>query len=308
MASNLVADDATPTTAKRLLAEFVGTLLLVAVGAGAATAYLLGPLQLFSNLPEAVRQAPGNEPTFSALLGNSPADLLPVAFAFAAILAVLVYAFGGTSGGHFNPAVTFALALSNRFKWAQVPLYWAAQILGGIAGAFIVAAMFKNGVAGAQGKDVLFGATVVGHNIEWPQALLAEAFLTFFLMTAIMAVAVDHRAPKGWSGVVIGLALGGGILVTGPITGGSANFARSLGPFVASFVFDAKNVPWSDLIWFAVGPIIGASAAALVYESVTSLGRPAPAPDPGSATTDEGTAEVTSTTDAPYRPPSPPAP
>jgi glycerol uptake facilitator protein len=242
------------------------------------------------------------------LLGNSPADLLPVAIAFTAILAVLVYAFGGTSGGHFNPAVTFALALSNRFKWAQVPLYWIAQVLGGIAGAFIVAAMFKNGIAGAQGKDVLFGATVIGSHIEWPQALLAEAFLTFFLMTAIMAVAVDHRAPKGWSGLIIGLALGGGILVVGPITGGSANFARSLGPFVASMVFDAKNVPWGDLVWYAVGPIIGASAAALVYESVTSLGRPAPAPDPGAATTDDADAVVVTTTDEPYRPPAPPAP
>lgn len=303
MADAVLADEASPSIAKRLLAEFVGTLLLVAVGAGAATAYLLGPLQLFSNLPEAVRSAPGNEPTFKVLLGNGPADLLPVAIAFAAILAVLIYAFGGTSGGHFNPAVTFALALSNRFKWAQVPLYWIAQILGGLAGAFIVAAMFKNGIAGAQGKDVLFGATVIGSHIEWPQALLAEAFLTFFLMTAIMAVAVDHRAPKGWSGVVIGLALGGGILVTGSITGGSANFARSLGPFVASFVFDAKNVPWGDLVWYAIGPIIGASAAALVYESVTSLGRPAPAPDPGAATTVDDDTVVVS---AEHREPPPP--
>ncbi|HET7483405.1 MAG TPA: aquaporin, partial [Actinomycetota bacterium] len=207
MATESLALDTTPSTAKRLLAEFVGTLLLVAVGAGAATAYLLGPLRLFSNLPEAVRTAPGNEPTFKVLLGNSPADLLPVAIAFAVILAVLVYAFGGVSGGHFNPAVTFALALSNRFKWGLVPLYWVAQILGGIAGAFIVAAMFKSGIAGAQGKDVLFGATVIGAKVEWPQALLAEAFIAFVLMSAIMAVAVDPRAPKGWSGLIIGLAL-----------------------------------------------------------------------------------------------------
>ncbi|HET7482672.1 MAG TPA: aquaporin, partial [Actinomycetota bacterium] len=115
---------------------------------------------------------------------------------------------------------------------------------------------------------------------------------------------------------IIGLALGGGILVTGPITGGSANFARSLGPFLASMVFDAKNVPWSDLIWYAIGPIVGASAAALVYESVTSLGRPAPAPDPGSATSDGVTppgvqeaeippAGTATRDDSPYRPPTP---
>lgn len=286
----VVVDDG-PSLTKRLIAEFVGTLLLVAVGAGAATAFLLGPLALLKRLPEAA-QAGQQADLFGTLLSNTGADLLPVAIAFAGILAVLVYAFGGVSGGHFNPAVTFALALSNRFKWVQVAPYWIAQCLGGIAGAVIVAAMFKNGLGGAEGqevlgKEVLFGATTLASGVDWPQALLAEAFITFFLMTAIMAVAVDPRAPKGWSGLIIGLALAGGILVTGPLTGGSANFARSLGPFVASLIFDAGKIPWGDLAWYAAGPIVGASAAALVYESVTSLGKHgAPAPDPGAATSD----------------------
>ena len=275
------------STLKKLVAEFVGTLLLTAVGAGAAAAFALGPLRAFATLPPELQNQPGNDVTFRALLGNTSADLLPVAFAFASILAVLVYAFGGVSGAHFNPAVTFALALSNRFRWSHVPLYWLVQVVGGIAGAFIVAAMFKSGAGGIEGTDVLFGATTVAPDVNWPQALLAEAFLTFFLMTAIMAVAVDPRAPKGWSGLIVGLALAGGILVVGPITGGSANFARSLGPFVASLAFGAENIPWSDLAWYAAGPIIGAAAAALVYESTTSLTRAgAPAPDPGAATSE----------------------
>ena len=298
---------------KKLLAEFVGTLLLVAVGAGAATAFLLGPEALFRGLPDALQNVPDNRSTFGALLGNSGADIVPVALAFAAILAVLVYAFGGVSGGHFNPAVTFALALSNRFKWAAVLPYWGAQILGGIFGAFIVAAMFKSGVGDVPGTEVLFGATTVAQGVDWPQALLAEAFITFFLMTAIMAVAVDPRAPKGWSGLIIGLALAGGIFVTAPLTGGSANFARSLGPFVSSWVFDlvdkdiSLNIPWSDLIWYAFGPIVGAAAAALVYEGVTSLRTHAPAPDPGAATSDGYTTDA----EAKYEgvtPPPPPAP
>lgn len=301
--------DEEPTLGKRLLAEFVGALLLVAVGAGATTAFLLGPRAAFRGLPEALQNVPDNEATFGALLGNTGADVLPVAFAFAAILAVLVYAFGGVSGGHFNPAVTFALALSNRFKWASVVPYWIAQVLGGIAGAFIVAALFKNGVGGVEGKDVLFGATTIANGVDWPQALLAEAFITFFLMTAIMAVAVDPRAPKGWSGFIIGLALAGGIFVTASLTGGSANFARSLGPLVASMAFGAKNVPWGDLVWYAAGPAVGAAAAALVYEGVTSLRVHAPAPDPGASTSDgyttdeEARAEVGGVT-----PPPPPAP
>src|SRR5688500_2718457 len=300
--------DAEPALGKRLMAEFVGTLLLVAVGAGAATAFLLGPQAAFRGLPEALQNVPDNEATFGALLGNTGADILPVALAFAAILAVLVYAFGGVSGGHFNPAVTFALALSNRFKWAAVIPYWLAQILGGIAGAFIVAALFKNGVGGVEGKEVLFGATVVADGVDWPQALLAEAFITFFLMTAIMAVAVDPRAPKGWSGFIIGLALAGGIFVTASLTGGSANFARSLGPLVASMAFGADNVPWGDLVWYAAGPIVGAAAAALVYEGVTSLRTHAPAPDPGSATSDGYTTDEEAKHEGVTPPPVPPAP
>ena len=300
--------DAEPALGKRLMAEFVGTLLLVAVGAGAATAFLLGPQAAFRGLPEALQNVPDNEATFGALLGNTGADILPVALAFAAILAVLVYAFGGVSGGHFNPAVTFALALSNRFKWAAVVPYWLAQILGGIAGAFIVAALFKNGVGGVEGKEVLFGATVVADGVDWPQALLAEAFITFFLMTAIMAVAVDPRAPKGWSGFIIGLALAGGIFVTASLTGGSANFARSLGPLVASMAFGADNVPWGDLVWYAAGPIVGAAAAALVYEGVTSLRTHAPAPDPGSATSDGYTTDEEAKHEGVTPPPVPPAP
>ena len=297
-----------PALGKRLLAEFVGTLLLVAVGAGAATAVLLGPLASFRGLPDALQDIPDNEATFGALLGNTGADVMPVAFAFAAILAVLVYAFGGVSGGHFNPAVTFALALSNRFKWVAGLPYWIAQILGGVAGAFIVAALFKNGVGGVEGKEVLFGATTVANGVDWPQALLAEAFIAFFLMTAIMAVAVDPRAPKGWSGFIIGLALAGGIFVTASLTGGSANFARSLGPFVASWAFDANNVPWGDLVWYAAGPIVGAAAAALVYEGTTSLRTHAPAPDPGAATTDGYTTDEEATGDLTPPPPPPPAP
>ena len=299
-----------PGLGKRLMAEFVGTLLLVAVGAGAATAFLLGPEAAFRGLPEALQNVPDNQATFGALLGNTGADILPVALAFAAILAVLVYAFGGVSGGHFNPAVTFALALSNRFKWASVLPYWIAQLLGGVAGGFIVAALFKNGVGGVEGKEVLFGATTVASGVDWPQALLAEAFITFFLMTAIMAVAVDPRAPKGWSGLIIGLSLAGGIFVTASITGGSANFARSLGPLVASFAFDADNVPWGDLVWYAAGPLVGAAAAALVYESITSLRAASPAPQPGAATSDGYTTDEESRgeTGSVTAPPPPPAP
>lgn len=275
-----------PSLARRLLAEFVGTLVFVGVGTGAATAFLVGPREALGGLSEVLGPDPGQQQVFGALLGNNLGDLFAVAMAFAFALSFLVYAFGGISGAHFNPAVTFALAVGRRFTWGHVPLYWIAQVAGGIAGAFVVAGIYGQG--DPSGADVLFGATVIPDAVTNWQALLAEAFIGFILVTAIMAVAIDPRAPKGWSGLIIGLALGAGIIVTGPVTGGSANFARSLGPFVASLVYDSPAIPWRDLLIYAAGPLLGGAAAALVYESVTGLDEFAPAPQPGAATTMPG--------------------
>lgn len=279
-----VEDTGQATLARRLAAEFVGTLLLVAAGAGAATVLVAGPPQALGGLREFIGGVPGQEELFGTLLGNSLADTLGVAFAFATVLAVIVYAFGGVSGGHFNPAVTFALALARRFTWNEVLPYWVLQIAGGLAGAFVIAGIYGQNGASVGGVDVLFGGTTVADDLNIFQAILAEAFITFVLMSAIMAVAVDPRAPKGWSGIVIGIALGTGILATAAATGGSANFARSLGPFIASLAYDTRDIPWGDLIAYAVGPVIGAAAAALVYESVSGLEKIAPPPRPGAAT------------------------
>ncbi|HEV2754826.1 MAG TPA: aquaporin [Actinomycetota bacterium] len=265
--------------ARRLGAEFLGTTVFVAIGTGAATIFSMGPVQRLGNIPDA-----GGDPVLGALLAGNFGDLLGVAFAFATALAFLVYAVGGVSGAHFNPAVTFSLAVARRFRWDDVGPYILVQCLGGIAGAFVVAGIY--GEAGALLNDVpiMFGATVIAEDIEFVNALLAEAFIGFVLVTAIMAVAVDPRAPKGWSGLIIGLGLASGILVTAAATGGSANFARSLGPFVASLLYDVKDIPWEDLAVYAAGPVIGGMAAAMLYETVTGLETVAPAPMPGAAT------------------------
>ena len=292
---------------RRLAAEFLGTLLLVAVGAGTVTGFLSGPANRFGALTsgqvDALSGAPQEEVLFTQFFANTFGDLLPVALAFAFILAVGIYALGGVSGAHFNPAVTLALAAVRRFSWKEVPLYWIVQILGGIAGAFVLMAIFGDSgatlvdevpqVDPATGQptgtseivtNIMYGATTVADGIERWNAILAEAFITFILVMTIMAIAVDRRAPKGWSGLVIGLSLAAGIMVTGLITGGSANFARSLGPFVVSMVNDVKDIPWEDLIVYAAGPLIGGVAAAFVYEGVSGMERVAPSPSPGAAT------------------------
>lgn len=271
---------------RRAFAEFTGTLLFVAVGTGAATVLALGPLRRLAGITEIIGPDPNGQQVYGALLATGAptlSEILPVAFAFATGLAVLVYALGGVSGAHFNPAVSFALAVARRFSWKELPVYWIAQVLGGIGGAFVVAGIYGQTGASSSNVDILFGATTVADNVDQWQAILSEAFIAFLLMTAIMAVAVDPRAPKGWSGLIIGLSLAGGIIVTAEATGGSANFARSLGPLVASLVYDVGNIPWGDLIVYAAGPLIGAAAAALVYESLTGLEKLTPAPLPGVA-------------------------
>ncbi len=283
-----ILEDAQAPLGRRLAAEFVGTLLFVALGAGAATVAAMGPLQRLGGLLDEFGQAPpGQDVLFGALIGTGPptiTEILPVAFAFATGLAVLVYAFGGVSGAHFNPAVTFALAVSRRFKWSEVPLYWIVQCIGAIAGAAIIVGIFGDLGGSINGTEIYYGATTVSENIDFIPAVLAEAFIAFLLMTAVMGVAVDPRAPKGWSGLVIGFALGAGILFTATATGGSANFARSLGPLVVSALKGVEDVPWGDLAVYALGPMIGAAAAALIYESVSGLELVSPAPGPGAAT------------------------
>jgi glycerol uptake facilitator protein len=278
--------------ARRLGAEFAGTLLLVAVGTGAATV----SAQRVPRALEAIGAAAGSPEAGSAqlLIENTFADLLPVAIAFAAVLAVVIYAFGGVSGGHFNPAVTLALSLTRRVPFAEVLPYLAAQCVGAIAGAMIVAGIYGQDGAAIGGTDIFFGAPVLGQGVGFLDGVLAETLVTFVLMSAIMAIAVDWRAPKGWSGLIVGLSLAGGILVTGAATGGSANFARSLGPLVASLFFNTGGVPWDQLGVYIIGPILGAVAAAFLYDGLTGLELAAPAPGPGAATpTDSDVAEPT---------------
>ena len=278
---------------RRLLAEFTGTALLVAIGAGTVTALAVGPATRLGAVAERFPTGEIEDPVLEGLFEATLVNVLPVALAFALVLAVIVYAFGGVSGGHFNPAVTFALAAVRRFDWKDVAPYWVVQSLGAIMGALVIAGIYSQDGASIGGRDILFGATTLGEGIGQWQGILAEAFIAFALVTAIMAIAVDPRAPKGWSGLVIGLSLGAGILVTAAATGGSANFARSLGPLVASLLYETGDLPWGDLLVYAVGPLIGAAAAAFLYETVAGLERVAPAPRPGAATaTPEGAVAV----------------
>jgi glycerol uptake facilitator protein len=185
-----------------------------------------------------------------------------VAITFALAIALAIYAFGNTSGAHLNPAVTVSLAAVKRFPWSDVPAYVGAQLAGGVVGAALIVAAF-----GGDAVDLGTGQTSIAAGTSYAQAIVAEAVGTFLLLTAIMALAVDRRAPGGWAGLMIGLAVAAAILLIGPLTGGSLNPARTFGPLVVSTIGGGDTF-WGDLPAYVIGPIIGGVVAAIVYDAV----------------------------------------
>lgn len=262
-----------PGFTRRLGAEFLGALLFVALVSGAACALLLAETRRLASIEGFGVGGNPQEQFFESLLASSNADLVTVALAAVAALAVIVPALGRLSGGHFNPAVTVALAAGHRFGWSEVAPYVVAQCLGGIAGGFLIVALFGgDGVA----AGVLLGAPVVAGGVSQWQALAAEATVAFVWMIAALSLQFRSAAnlSKPWSGALVGVAVGGALLVTAPLTGGSANFARSLGPLVASLPFDADSIPWGDLLLYAAGPLGGALAALFTFDALTARKRP----------------------------------
>lgn len=222
---------------RRTIAEAVGTALLVLVGTGSVVAALT--------------------------MGKGQLDYAGVGFvslAFAIVVAVVIYGFGPVSGAHINPAVTVALAVTRRFPWVEVVPYLVAQFVGACVGSLLVVATY-----GHDAVDLGLGATALGDGVPYGQGIAAEAVGTFVLMFAVMAMAVDSRAPLGWAGLMIGLAVAAAILLIAPQTGGSLNPARTFGPYLTLTVFGG-GVHWGQFALYCVGPLAGATAAAFGYD------------------------------------------
>jgi glycerol uptake facilitator protein len=239
--------------AKRCIAELVGTLLLVYIGAGAAAITLM--------------IASGSTPSNSFNIGigalGGLGDWLAIGMAFAIVIAAVIYALGRVSGAHINPAVTIALWATKRFPTSDILPYISAQMVGGALGSILFAMSAGMGAVTIGG----LGATAPFPGIGYGQAILAEAIGTFILMLAIMGVAVDKRAPPGFAGLVIGLTVGGVITTTGNIAGASLNTARTFGPYFADWILGGP-VLWIYFPIYIIGPVVGALAAAFFYDYV----------------------------------------
>ena len=233
----------TPPLSRRFLAELIGTFVLVFGGCGRAVLAAVFPYA----------QAESN-PLGLGFLG--------VSVAFGLTLLVMAYAIGHVSGCHINPAVSFGLWASGRFRGSDLLPYIVAQVLGAvIAGGFIYG--IASGRAGFElsGSNPLatngFGAHSPG-GYGLISALVIEVVLTFIFLLVILGSA-HGKAPVGFAGVPIGLSLTLIHLISIPVTNTSVNPARSTG--VALWAGgDAISQLW--LFWLA--PIVGALLAGWV--------------------------------------------
>ena len=178
------------------------------------------------------------------------ADLLGIALAHGLAIAIMIAALGGISGGHFNPAVTFGFLVTKRISIEKAAQYWVSQLLGAAFAAWTLKSVYGS-MAGSVG-----GASL-SQGVSPMKAMLAEGIGTFLLMLVIVGTAIDKRGSFA-AGFPIGLTISSVILVIGPMTGAALNPARWFGPALVTG-------SWSNAWVWLLGPLLGASVAALGY-------------------------------------------
>ncbi len=175
---------------------------------------------------------------------TSAVGIFGIAFSPAVGVGLMVYAFGKTSGAHFNPAVSLGFLINRSITAKEFVLYIPAQIGGAMLGSIVVLHSI--------GSDAYLGANLPG-DVGFAEAFLVEVLLTFLLMSVILAV-VHTRGLRGFGGAAIGLIIGLDIFFGGGISGASMNPARSLAPALLS-----SNLAY---LWlYLSAPFVGSSLA-----------------------------------------------
>jgi aquaporin Z len=191
--------------------------------------------------------------------------LLGVSLAFGLTVLTMAYAVGHVSGGHFNPAVSLGLAVGGRFDWSELPGYWAAQVLGGLAGAavlFVIASGAPEWTAGGFASNGFGELSPGGYGLV--AVIVAEVVLTAFFLIIILG-ATSKGAPAGFAPIAIGLGLTLIHLISIPVSNTSVNPARSLA--VAVF---AETGALSQVWVFWVAPLAGAALGAIIHKALLS--------------------------------------
>ncbi|XP_037689782.1 aquaporin-9 [Choloepus didactylus] len=254
--------------AKETLSEFLGTFIMIVLGCGS------------------VAQAVLSRGLFGGIV------TINLGFPMAVVMAI--YVSGGVSGGHINPAVSFAMCLFGRMKWFKLPCYVGAQFLGAFAGAATLFGIYYDGLMSfAGGKLLIVGENATAHifaTYPAPYLSLMNAFAdqvvaTMFLIMIVFAI-FDSRnlgVPRGLEPIVIGLMIVVIASSLGLNSGCAMNPARDLSPrlFTALAgwgfgVFTAGNNFW----WIpVVGPLVGAACGGLIYIVLIEIHHPEPEPD-----------------------------
>ncbi|MGA8576535.1 MAG: aquaporin Z [Candidatus Cybelea sp.] len=225
------------TLSRRVSAEFLGTFWLVFGGCGSAV--------------------------LAAAFPQFGIGFAGVALAFGLTLLTMAYTIGPISGCHINPAVTFGLCLAKRFPARDVLPYVIAQVIGAIAAAAVLYAVAngKPGFVAGQFASNGYGALSPG-GYGMGSALIIEIVCTFAFLMVILG-ATDKRAPVGFAGLAIGLALTLIHLISIPVDNTSVNPARSTGP--ALFAGPAEL---SQLWLFWLAPLVGGGFAGVCYRAL----------------------------------------
>lgn len=218
---------------KKYLAELLGTFVLVFVGTGAA------------------------------VIAGKSIGFLGIALAFGLAVLAMVYAIGPISGCHINPAITIAMLVNGKINSKDAGMYIICQCIGAILASALLFAVISGLPAYNIATDGLaqngYGSASPG-GFSMLSGLIAEVILTFIFLMVIFG-ATSKAAPAGFAGIAIGLTLTMLLLVGIPITSGSLNPARSLGPAIF-----AGTTAISQLWMFIIAPIIGAVLAAYVWK------------------------------------------
>lgn len=214
---------------RSLVAEFIATMLFVFLGAGSVVANAAS---------------------------NNALGAVGTAAAHGVGIAVLISMTMNISGGHLNPAVSLSLWLARKIDGATLARYVPAQILGAVAGAWLVKICFPAGAA----RVTLLGTPQISSTLGLFEAIGVEALLTFFLVGAVFGTLVSSQAPR-LAGFGVGLAIFVCVLVGGALTGAAMNPARAIGPAIVAWTWHGQAVYW-------IGPALGAAAAAALWKFV----------------------------------------
>lgn len=226
------------TMTSKMVAEMLGTMVLVLMGCGAAV--------------------------IAGADGTTGVGLLGIAFAFGLSVVAMAYAIGHISGCHINPAISIAMVAAGRMKAKEAGMYVVSQIVGAILGTAILYLIFTNQVNSPVLGEYAFGSNGFGAGYlgeyNMVAAIVAEFVFTFIFLLVILGSTSTKNIHGGFAGLAIGLSLVLIHIVGIKVTGVSVNPARSIGPAIF-----AGGAALSQLWLFLVVPVLGGITAAIVH-------------------------------------------